>query len=123
MPELELVVVYTSNGPLGAEVIKGKLESAGIPALLKSEARGTFAFTIDGMGTPWRSKKFHDAYYGNLGDHRDSARACASAHAGGKEDHIGPAQCRLDVLATLLGRCLPAVGAPTRAQPFRELRP
>lgn len=50
MTDLELVVVYTSNGPLGAEVIKGKLESAGIPALLKSEARGTFAFTIDGMG-------------------------------------------------------------------------
>jgi dipeptidyl-peptidase 4 len=23
---------------------------------------------IDGMGTPWRSKKFHETYYGNLGD-------------------------------------------------------
>ena len=23
---------------------------------------------IDGMGTPWRSKKFHEAYYGNMGD-------------------------------------------------------
>ena len=23
---------------------------------------------IDGMGTPWRSKHFHEAYYGNLGD-------------------------------------------------------
>jgi dipeptidyl aminopeptidase/acylaminoacyl peptidase len=23
---------------------------------------------IDGMGTPWRSKKFHDAYFGNMGD-------------------------------------------------------
>jgi dipeptidyl-peptidase-4 len=23
---------------------------------------------IDGMGTPWRSKAFHEAYYGNLGD-------------------------------------------------------
>ena len=20
------------------------------------------------MGTPWRSKKFHEAYYGNMGD-------------------------------------------------------
>ena len=23
---------------------------------------------IDGMGTPWRSKKFHEAYFGNMGD-------------------------------------------------------
>jgi dipeptidyl aminopeptidase/acylaminoacyl peptidase len=23
---------------------------------------------IDGMGTPWRSKSFHDAYYGDMGD-------------------------------------------------------
>jgi len=23
---------------------------------------------LDGMGTPWRSKKFHEAYYGNMGD-------------------------------------------------------
>jgi dipeptidyl aminopeptidase/acylaminoacyl peptidase len=23
---------------------------------------------IDGMGTPWRSKSFHDAYYGKMGD-------------------------------------------------------
>jgi dipeptidyl-peptidase-4 len=23
---------------------------------------------IDGMGTPWRSKTFHEAYYGNMGD-------------------------------------------------------
>jgi dipeptidyl aminopeptidase/acylaminoacyl peptidase len=23
---------------------------------------------IDGMGTPWRSKSFHEAYYGNMGD-------------------------------------------------------
>jgi len=23
---------------------------------------------IDGMGTPWRSKAFHDAWYGNMGD-------------------------------------------------------
>lgn len=44
------VVVYTSNGPLAAEVVKGKLESAGIPAMLKSEAIGTLPFTIDGMG-------------------------------------------------------------------------
>jgi dipeptidyl aminopeptidase/acylaminoacyl peptidase len=29
---------------------------------------GFIVVAIDGMGTPWRSKAFHDAYYGNMGD-------------------------------------------------------
>src|SRR5579872_1034138 len=29
---------------------------------------GFVVVEIDGMGTPWRSKKFHEAYYGSLGD-------------------------------------------------------
>jgi dipeptidyl-peptidase 4 len=29
---------------------------------------GFVVVCIDGMGTPWRSKKFHEFYYGNLGD-------------------------------------------------------
>ncbi len=29
---------------------------------------GFIVVQIDGMGTPWRSKSFHDAYYGNMGD-------------------------------------------------------
>ena len=29
---------------------------------------GFVVVCIDGMGTPWRSKGFHEAYYGNLGD-------------------------------------------------------
>jgi len=29
---------------------------------------GFVVVEIDGMGTPWRSKSFHDAYYGNMGD-------------------------------------------------------
>ena len=29
---------------------------------------GFVVVQIDGMGTPWRSKKFHAAYYGNMGD-------------------------------------------------------
>jgi Tol biopolymer transport system component/dienelactone hydrolase len=29
---------------------------------------GFIVVEIDGMGTPWRSKKFHDAYFGDLGD-------------------------------------------------------
>jgi len=29
---------------------------------------GFIVVEIDGMGTPWRSKAFHQAYYGNMGD-------------------------------------------------------
>ncbi len=29
---------------------------------------GFVVVEIDGMGTPWRSKAFHDLYYGNMGD-------------------------------------------------------
>jgi dipeptidyl aminopeptidase/acylaminoacyl peptidase len=29
---------------------------------------GFVVVELDGMGTPWRSKKFHEAYYGNMGD-------------------------------------------------------
>jgi dipeptidyl aminopeptidase/acylaminoacyl peptidase len=29
---------------------------------------GFVVVEIDGMGTPWRSKTFHDAYFGNMGD-------------------------------------------------------
>ena len=47
---MEFAVVYISNGLLGAEIVKGRLESAGIPAMLKSEAQGVFPMTIDGMG-------------------------------------------------------------------------
>jgi hypothetical protein len=47
----ELVVVYRSMGPLGAQVIKGKLESEGIPAILKYESGSTVLPTlVDNMG-------------------------------------------------------------------------
>src|SRR5258708_23199126 len=29
---------------------------------------GFVVVEIDGMGTPWRSKKFHEAYFGDMGD-------------------------------------------------------
>ncbi len=29
---------------------------------------GFVVIELDGMGTPWRSKKFHEAYYGDMGD-------------------------------------------------------
>jgi len=43
-------VVYVSNGPYAAEIAKGKLESEGIEAMLKSEAQSTFPMTIDKLG-------------------------------------------------------------------------
>jgi len=41
------------------------------PARGDAQALAELGFVIveiDGMGTPWRSKKFHDAYYANMGD-------------------------------------------------------
>jgi hypothetical protein len=49
--DFKLVTVYRSQGMLGAEVMKGKLESAGIPVLLKYEAVGQIlGLTVDGLG-------------------------------------------------------------------------
>jgi dipeptidyl-peptidase 4 len=41
------------------------------PARADSQALAELGFVvveIDGMGTPWRSKKFHEAYFGNMAD-------------------------------------------------------
>ena len=47
----EFVTVYTTAGPLRAELVKGRLESAGIPAFLKYESAGPlFGILVDGMG-------------------------------------------------------------------------
>ena len=47
----DLVVVYVSQGPLGAEVARAKLESCGVPAALRYEAMGrVLGLTIDGLG-------------------------------------------------------------------------
>ncbi len=51
MDKLELVTVYAAQGMLTAEVIKSKLESAGIPALLAYESLGPiYGLTVDGLG-------------------------------------------------------------------------
>jgi hypothetical protein len=47
----KLVVVFKAQGEMEAQVIKTKLESCGIPALLKSlAAPSVHAFVLDGMG-------------------------------------------------------------------------
>ena len=46
-----LTTVYTAFGQLEAHVIKTKLESAGIPALLDYESAGVvLGLTVDGLG-------------------------------------------------------------------------
>ncbi len=46
-----LVTVYRTFGLLRAEVVKGKLESAGIPAMLKYESMApVMGMIVDGMG-------------------------------------------------------------------------
>jgi len=47
----DLVVVYTAQGEVIANVIKSHLESEGIPVLLEYESAGrVFAMTVDGLG-------------------------------------------------------------------------
>jgi hypothetical protein len=47
--DVELEKVYTAAGQIEAHIIKGKLESEGIPAALQYESE-VFAITVDGMG-------------------------------------------------------------------------
>jgi len=47
--DVSLEVVYRAAGQLEAHIIKGKLESEGIPALLQYESE-VFGLTVDGMG-------------------------------------------------------------------------
>ena len=47
----KLVTIHTAMGPLRAEVIKSKLEAAGIPVLLSYESAGpVIGITVDGLG-------------------------------------------------------------------------
>lgn len=48
---MELKTVYVTQGHLVAEVIRGKLESAGIPVILDYESIGrVFGITANGLG-------------------------------------------------------------------------
>ncbi|MBN1249030.1 MAG: DUF2007 domain-containing protein [Anaerolineae bacterium] len=47
----DLVTVYVAQGHLRANVIRGLLESAGIPVILKYEAAGqAIGITVNGLG-------------------------------------------------------------------------
>ena len=59
------VIEYIYAGPQGSFVPKFFSTQIGMQALAEL---GFIVVEIDGMGTPWRSKKFHEAYFGNMGD-------------------------------------------------------
>ena len=47
----DLTVIYTCSGMMKAQVIKSKLEGAGIPVLLDYESVGpVIGITVDGLG-------------------------------------------------------------------------
>lgn len=49
--EMAPVVVYRSAGQLGAEVVRAKLEAAGIPVMLAYDSGSTvLGLTVDGLG-------------------------------------------------------------------------
>ena len=49
--ELKLVEVYRAAGEAEAELIRGMLESSGIPCILRSHAApSVHVFTLDGLG-------------------------------------------------------------------------
>jgi hypothetical protein len=51
MKDNEFVTIAVVNGELQASVIKGRLESEGIPVILQYESYGRIAFiTVDGLG-------------------------------------------------------------------------
>ena len=61
------IVNYIYPGPQGGSV--GSRAFAPARGDLQALAElGFIVVAIDGMGNPTRSKKFHDAYYGNMGD-------------------------------------------------------
>ncbi len=52
MPEdQQLITVYTASGQPEAEIVKGRLECEGIPAILRYESAGiVYGLTVDGLG-------------------------------------------------------------------------
>jgi len=44
------VEIYRASGELEAQVIRSKLEAAGIPSYFQNEALGTLGFITDGLG-------------------------------------------------------------------------
>ena len=50
MNETKPVQVYRAMGELEAQVIRSKLQAAGIRSIFQNEALGTLGFIMDGLG-------------------------------------------------------------------------
>lgn len=50
MKEIIPVEIYRASGELEAQVIRSKLEAAGIHAIFQNDALGTLGFVMDGLG-------------------------------------------------------------------------
>ena len=61
------VVNYLYPGPQSGSVRTRSFRAARRDKQAMAEL-GFVVVEVDAMGTPWRSKDFHDAYYGNMGD-------------------------------------------------------
>jgi len=61
------IVNHIYPGPQGGSVGSRNFAASRGDAQALAEL-GFVVFELDGMGNPTRSKKFHDAYYGNMGD-------------------------------------------------------
>src|SRR5207249_4604494 len=61
------IVNHIYPGPQGGSVGSRSFSPARGDAQALAEL-GFVVIELDGMGTPWRSKSFHDAYYGRMGD-------------------------------------------------------
>jgi dipeptidyl aminopeptidase/acylaminoacyl peptidase len=61
------IVNYIYPGPWGSSVGTRNFSPARSDHQALAEL-GFIVVAIDGMGTEWRSKSFHDFYYGNMGD-------------------------------------------------------
>jgi hypothetical protein len=49
--KIKLATVYIAAGQPEAEIVKGRLENEGIPAVLRYESLGTiYGITVDGLG-------------------------------------------------------------------------
>src|SRR5262249_29178603 len=61
------IVNHIYPGPQAGSVGSRTFSAARGDAQARAEV-GFVVVEVDGMGTPWRWKKFHEAYYGNMGD-------------------------------------------------------
>ncbi|MDP2955412.1 MAG: DPP IV N-terminal domain-containing protein [Longimicrobiales bacterium] len=62
------VLEYIYPGPQVGSVGSWGFSAAGRGDVRSMAELGFIVVQLDHLGTPWRSKAFHDAYYGNMGD-------------------------------------------------------